>query len=147
LVKLPSNSWSSMKGSWNFVCHAGITDDTSSAPYWYRSGFFVQGRSTNVCSNVNPSGAARSSRPGHAVGLNRTGHVPDRYRDGRFGCILCDKVPFLPGSEPRRGYLVMVLRRLTRPVSRCPRQPVARACIVLICTKQAWSGYASISQK
>jgi hypothetical protein len=58
-----------MKGSWNFVCHAGITDDTSSAPCWYRSGFFVQGRSTNVCSNVNPSGAARSSRPGHAVGL------------------------------------------------------------------------------
>jgi hypothetical protein len=22
--------------------------------------------------------------------------------DGRFGCILCDNVPFLPGGEPDR---------------------------------------------
>ena len=67
--------------------------------------------------------------------------------DGRFGCILCDKVPFLPGGEPPWGYLVMVPTALDAPGFALPAPAVARACIVLICTKQSWGGYASISQQ
>ena len=48
--------------------------------------------------------------------------------DGRFGCILCDKVRFLPGCEPPWGYLVMVPTALDAPGVALPA-PACAACL------------------